>query len=206
MNDIDEKILLQHNGIYQYFTGVKYVLKDFFMNTETETVSVLLEPLNPNMKTLLLPIDKMSEKVNKNLYPEIEQENLFELYTQQNTGNYALIEVFQGTSEKTYSTKFNYLTDSSGNYIHKEIFNFKTGKDLQKYPNFPDLLNVFLDIARQVSNTEFPPYFIVSFYSEESEQEQFFLEIMTDKDGIDFTIYDHIACGRLYYDKNVNKF
>lgn len=66
-------------GIYKHFKGNYYIVEDIGMHTETEDMCVIYRALYGDNKLYIRPIDMFLSKVDKEKYPDIEQEYRFEL-------------------------------------------------------------------------------------------------------------------------------
>lgn len=66
-------------GVYKHFKGKYYIVEDIGMHTETEEDCVIYRALYGDNKLYIRPIDMFLSKVDKEKYPEVEQEYRFEL-------------------------------------------------------------------------------------------------------------------------------
>ena len=67
------------NGIYRHFKGDYYLLVDTAKHSETGETYVVYRKLYEDCSLWIRPLDMFLEKVDKEKYPEVEQEYRFQL-------------------------------------------------------------------------------------------------------------------------------
>ena len=70
---------LKINGIYRHFKGDYYLLIDVAIHSETKEKYVVYRGLYGNNELYIRPFDMFFSKVDKEKYPEVEQQFRFEL-------------------------------------------------------------------------------------------------------------------------------
>jgi hypothetical protein len=70
---------LKINGIYRHFKGDYYLLIDVAIHSETKEKYVVYRGLYGNNELYIRPFDMFFSKVDKEKYPEVEQQYRFEL-------------------------------------------------------------------------------------------------------------------------------
>ncbi len=66
-------------GIYKHFKGDYYLVEDIATHSETDEKYVVYRSLYGENKLYIRPMDMFLSKVDKAKYPEVKQENRFEL-------------------------------------------------------------------------------------------------------------------------------
>lgn len=66
-------------GIYKHFKGNLYIVEDIAIHSETDEKYVVYRALYGDNLLYIRPYDMFIEKVDKNKYPNVEQEYRFEL-------------------------------------------------------------------------------------------------------------------------------
>ena len=66
-------------GVYKHFKGNYYIVEDIGMHTETEETCVVYRALYGDNKLYIRPINMFTSKVDKEKYPDVDQEYRFEL-------------------------------------------------------------------------------------------------------------------------------
>ena len=67
------------NGIYRHFKGDYYLLVDTAKHSETGETYVVYRKLYEDCSLWIRPLDMFLEKVDKEKYPDVEQEYRFQL-------------------------------------------------------------------------------------------------------------------------------
>ncbi len=71
---------LKKHGIYKHFKGDYYIAEDIAIHSETREEFVVYRPLyGDTTKLYIRPKDMFLSKVDRNKYPDVEQEYRFEL-------------------------------------------------------------------------------------------------------------------------------
>lgn len=70
---------LKINGIYSHFKGDYYLLTDVAIHSETKEKYVVYRGLYGNNELYIRPFDMFFSEVDKEKYPEVEQQYRFEL-------------------------------------------------------------------------------------------------------------------------------
>lgn len=70
---------LKINGIYRHFKGDYYLLTDVAIHSETKEKYVVYRGLYENNELYIRPFDMFFSKIDKEKYPEVEQQYRFEL-------------------------------------------------------------------------------------------------------------------------------
>ena len=70
---------LKINGIYRHFKGDYYLLTDVAIHSETKEKYVVYRGLYGNNELYIRPFDMFFSEVDKEKYPEVEQQYRFEL-------------------------------------------------------------------------------------------------------------------------------
>lgn len=70
---------LKINGIYRHFKGNYYLLTDIAIHSETKEKYVVYRGLYENNELYIRPFDMFFSEVDKEKYPEVEQQYRFEL-------------------------------------------------------------------------------------------------------------------------------
>lgn len=73
---------LKIKGIYKHFKGNMYIVEDVAIHSETREKYVVYRALYGEYKLYIRPYDMFLSKVDKEKYPDIEQEYRFELQKQ----------------------------------------------------------------------------------------------------------------------------
>jgi len=71
---------LKIKGIYKHFKGDLYLVEDIATHSETREKYVVYRALYGDNGLYIRPYDMFMEKVDKEKYPEVEQEYRFEFY------------------------------------------------------------------------------------------------------------------------------
>ena len=66
-------------GIYKHFKGDYYLVEEIAYNTETDEKMVIYRSLYGEGKVWARPYEMFLERVDKEKYPDVEQEYRFEL-------------------------------------------------------------------------------------------------------------------------------
>lgn len=69
--------MVKLDGVYKYFKGDYYIVKEIAQHTETGESLVIYTNLS-TAETYARPLDMFLSKVDKETYPEIEQDNRFQ--------------------------------------------------------------------------------------------------------------------------------
>ena len=67
------------NGIYKHFKGDYYLVTDVAIHSETEEKMVVYRGLYEDTQLYVRPMDMFISKVDKEKYPDVEQEYRFQL-------------------------------------------------------------------------------------------------------------------------------
>lgn len=67
------------HGIYKHFKGDYYLVEDIAKNSETEEDYVIYRKLYGDGELWIRPLSMFLEKVDREKYPDVEQEYRFEL-------------------------------------------------------------------------------------------------------------------------------
>lgn len=67
------------NGIYRHFKGDYYIVEDIAIHSETKEKYVVYRGLYGTHELYIRPMDMFLSKVDKEKYPNVEQEYRFEL-------------------------------------------------------------------------------------------------------------------------------
>ncbi len=67
------------NGIYKHFKGDYYIVEDIATHSETKEKYVVYRGLYGTNELYIRPMDMFLSKVDKEKYPNVEQEYRFEL-------------------------------------------------------------------------------------------------------------------------------
>lgn len=67
------------NRIYRHFKGDYVIIEDIATHSETKEQYVVYRELHSESQLWVRPLDMFQEKVDKEKYPDIEQEYRFEL-------------------------------------------------------------------------------------------------------------------------------
>lgn len=70
---------IKKNGIYRHFKGDYYLLIDVAIHSETKEKYVVYRGLYGNNELYIRPFDMFFSEVDKEKYPEVEQQYRFEL-------------------------------------------------------------------------------------------------------------------------------
>ena len=70
---------LKINGVYKHFKGDLYLVEDIAIHSETKEKYVVYRALYGNNELYIRPYDMFISKVDKEKYPNVEQEYRFEL-------------------------------------------------------------------------------------------------------------------------------
>ena len=71
---------LKKHGIYKHFKGDYYIAEDIAIHSETNEEYIVYRPLyGDTTKLYIRPKDMFLSKVDRNKYPDVEQEYRFEL-------------------------------------------------------------------------------------------------------------------------------
>lgn len=70
---------LKIKGIYKHFKGDYYLVEDVATHSETKEKYVVYRGLYGDNKLYIRPYEMFMSKVDKNKYPNVEQEYRFEL-------------------------------------------------------------------------------------------------------------------------------
>lgn len=70
---------LKIKGIYKHFKGDYYLVEDVAIHSETGDKYVVYRTLYGETKLYIRPLDMFLSKVDKQKYPDVEQEYRFEL-------------------------------------------------------------------------------------------------------------------------------
>ena len=70
---------LKINGIYKHFKGDYYIVEDIATHSETKEKYVAYRALYEDSELYIRPMDMFLSKVDKEKYPNVEQEYRFEL-------------------------------------------------------------------------------------------------------------------------------
>ena len=73
------KMDIKKNRIYKHFKGDYYLVEDIATHSETKEKYVVYRGLYGNNELYIRPIEMFSSKVDKEKYPNVEQEHRFEL-------------------------------------------------------------------------------------------------------------------------------
>jgi len=71
---------LKIKGIYKHFKGDLYLVEDIATHSETREKYVVYRALYGDNGLYIRPYDMFMEKVDKEKYPEVDQEYRFEFY------------------------------------------------------------------------------------------------------------------------------
>lgn len=66
-------------SVYKHFKGDYYIVEDLAMHTETEETCVIYRGLYTGGRLFVRPYDLFIKPVDKEKYPDVEQEYVFEL-------------------------------------------------------------------------------------------------------------------------------
>ena len=69
---------IKTNTIYRHFKGDKYLVIDIVKNSETDEDMVLYQGLYGSCQKYVRPYEMFASKVDKEKYPNVEQEYRFE--------------------------------------------------------------------------------------------------------------------------------
>jgi len=72
---------LKINGIYKHFKGDLYLVENIAIHSETKEKYVVYRGLYGESELYIRPYDMFLSKVDKEKYPNVEQEYRFELQT-----------------------------------------------------------------------------------------------------------------------------
>ncbi len=67
------------NSIYKHFKGNLYLVEDIACHSETNEKYVIYRDVENKKKLYIRPYDMFLSKVDKNKYPDVDQEYRFEL-------------------------------------------------------------------------------------------------------------------------------
>ena len=70
---------LKKNGIYKHFKGDYYLVEDVAIHSETKEKYVVYRSLYGESQLYIRPYEMFLSKVDKEKYPNVEQEYRFEL-------------------------------------------------------------------------------------------------------------------------------
>lgn len=70
---------LKKNGIYRHFKGDYYIVEDVAIHSETKEKYVVYRGLYGESELYIRPYEMFLSKVDKEKYPNVEQEYRFEL-------------------------------------------------------------------------------------------------------------------------------
>lgn len=70
---------LKIKGIYRHFKGDYYLVEDVAMHSETQEVYVVYRRLYGDLSLWIRPYDMFLSRVDKEKYPNVEQEFRFQL-------------------------------------------------------------------------------------------------------------------------------
>ena len=70
---------IKEKGIYKHFKGDYYLVEEIAYNTETDEKMVIYRSLYGEGKVWARPYEMFLERVDKEKYPDVEQEYRFEL-------------------------------------------------------------------------------------------------------------------------------
>ena len=70
---------LKINGVYRHFKGDYYLLIDIAIHSETKEKYVVYRGLYGNNELYIRPFDMFFSEVDKEKYPEVQQQYRFEL-------------------------------------------------------------------------------------------------------------------------------
>lgn len=70
---------LKINGVYKHFKGDLYIVEDTALHSETKEEYVVYRALYEDNKLYIRPKDMFLSKVDKDKYPNVQQEYRFEL-------------------------------------------------------------------------------------------------------------------------------
>lgn len=70
---------LKIKGIYKHFKGDYYLVEDIAMHSETKEVYVVYRRLYGDLSLWIRPYDMFLSRVDKEKYPNVEQEFRFQL-------------------------------------------------------------------------------------------------------------------------------
>lgn len=70
---------LKMNGIYKHFKGDLYLVEDIATHSETREKYIVYRALYGSNELYIRPYDMFISKVDKEKYPDVEQEYRFEL-------------------------------------------------------------------------------------------------------------------------------
>lgn len=74
-----EEITLKIHGVYKHFKGDLYLVEGIATHSETKEKYVVYRGLYGNSELYIRPYDMFTSKVDKEKYPNIQQEYRFEL-------------------------------------------------------------------------------------------------------------------------------
>lgn len=70
---------LKMHGIYKHFKGDYYIIEDVAIHSETKEKYVVYRGLYGNNELYIRPYDMFLSEVDKEKYPEVEQQYRFQL-------------------------------------------------------------------------------------------------------------------------------
>ena len=70
---------LKINGIYKHFKGDYYIVEDIAIHSETKEKYVVYRGLYGDNELYIRPYDMFLSPVDREKYPDVEQENRFQL-------------------------------------------------------------------------------------------------------------------------------
>ena len=67
------------NGIYRHFKGNTYIVEDIALHTESGEQLVIYRDVNDKSKLFARPYEMFVSKVDKEKYPDVDQEFRFQI-------------------------------------------------------------------------------------------------------------------------------